>query len=48
MSAKYEELFKNFVMKIKDEFATKMSRRTQQMEQLLNKLSDLESPLKTT
>lgn len=48
MSAKYEELFGNSLSKMKGEFAAKMSQRTQQMEQLSKKLTDLESSLKTS
>merc|ERR1712161_98137 len=48
MSAKYEELFGNTLSKMKGEFAAKMSQRTQQMEQLSKKLTDLESSLKTS
>ena len=48
MSAKYEELYGKELTKIKDEFATKMKQRVQQMEQLSKKLSDLETSLKTS
>lgn len=47
-NAKYEELFGNSLSKIKEEFAAKMNQRTQQMEQLSKKLTDLESSLKTS
>mmetsp|Transcript_8111 Transcript_8111/g.23966 ORF Transcript_8111/g.23966 Transcript_8111/m.23966 type:complete len:648 (-) Transcript_8111:245-2188(-) len=46
MSAKYEELFGTEVAKIKEDFASKMNQRVQQMEQLTKKLADLESSLK--
>ena len=46
MSAKYEELYGKELAKIKDDFATKMNQRVQQMERLTKKLSDLETSLK--
>ena len=46
MDAKYEELLGTELAKIKEEFATKMSQRVRQMEELTKKLSDLEVSLK--
>lgn len=48
IGTRYEEMYANSISKIKDEFAAKMSQRTQQMDQLSKKLKDLESSLKTS
>lgn len=48
MDAKYEEFFGQEVVKIKEDFANKMSQRVRQMDELTKKLTELEISLKTS
>ena len=48
MDAKYEELLGKELAKVKEEFATKMRQRVNQMEELTKKLTELEISLKTS